>query len=119
MIDLKAMRKADKRTLVLPLKLPSAEFPQLFQPPQMQIVKNGATNFKSPIGTGPFKYVSFRPGQNSVFKRNDALLERRPSLRGRARHPLDPRSADAAQRAADGPGGRSRVRAVSAGRSSR
>jgi peptide/nickel transport system substrate-binding protein len=71
MIDLKAMRKADKRTLVLPLKLPSAEFPQLFQPPQMQIVKNGATNFKSPIGTGPFKFVSFRPGQNSVFKRNE------------------------------------------------
>ena len=32
MIDLKAMRKADKRTLVLPLKTPSAEFPQLFQP---------------------------------------------------------------------------------------
>lgn len=70
MIDLKAMRKIDKRTLVLPLKLPSAEFPQLFQPPQMQIVKAGSTNFKQPIGTGPFKYVSFAPGQNSVFVKN-------------------------------------------------
>ena len=70
MIDLKAMRKLDPHTLVLPLtQPPSAEFPQLFQPPQMQIVKNGETNFKHPIGTGPFKYVSFAPGQNSVFAR--------------------------------------------------
>ncbi len=71
MIDLKAMKKVDKNTLVLPLTQPSAEFPQLFQPPQMQIVKNGETNFKSPIGTGPFKYKSFAPGQNSVFLKNE------------------------------------------------
>jgi peptide/nickel transport system substrate-binding protein len=70
MIDMKSIRKADKMTLVLPLKTPSAEFPQLFQPPQMQIIKDGATDFKHPIGTGPFKYVSFTPGQNSLFDRN-------------------------------------------------
>jgi len=71
MIDLKAMRKVDPHTLVLPLQLPSAEFPQLFQPPQMQIVKNGETDFKHPIGTGPYKYVSFTPGQSSLFAKNE------------------------------------------------
>ncbi len=71
MIDLKSMRKSDPHTLILPLKLPSAEFPQLFQPPQMQIVKNGETNFSHPIGTGPFKYVSFTPGQSSLFAKNE------------------------------------------------
>jgi peptide/nickel transport system substrate-binding protein len=71
MIDLKAMKKLDPHTLVLPLRLPSAEFPQLFQPPQMQIVKNGETDFKHPIGTGPFKYVSFSPGQSSLFTKNE------------------------------------------------
>ncbi len=71
MVDLKAMKKLDPLTLVLPLHLPSAEFPQLFQPPQMQIVKNGETDFKHPIGTGPYKYVSFTPGQSSLFTKNE------------------------------------------------
>jgi peptide/nickel transport system substrate-binding protein len=70
MIDLKAMKKLDKRTLVLPLLTPSAEFPALFEPPQMQIVKDGSKDFHHPIGTGPFKYVSFTPGVSSTFVRN-------------------------------------------------
>ncbi len=70
MIDLKAMHKVDKRTLHIPLHAPSAEFPQVFEPPQMQIIKNGATDFHHPIGTGPFKYVSFTPGTSSVFAKN-------------------------------------------------
>jgi peptide/nickel transport system substrate-binding protein len=70
MIDLKAMRKLDNRTLLIPLKTASAEFPALFEPPQMQIVKNGETDFRNPIGTGPFKYVSFTPGVSSLFVKN-------------------------------------------------
>jgi peptide/nickel transport system substrate-binding protein len=69
-VNLPAMRKLDARTVRLPLKTPYAEFPTLFTPPQMQIVKNGETTFKHPIGTGPFEFVSWTPGRSASFKKN-------------------------------------------------
>ena len=69
-IDLKAMRKLDKRTVRMPLKQPIAEFPMQFWTHQMSVVKNGQASFKKPITMGPFRYVSFTPGQSSVFTRN-------------------------------------------------
>ena len=32
--------------------------------------RTGQTDFKHPIGTGPFKFASFTPGQQSVFTKN-------------------------------------------------
>ncbi len=50
---------------------PNAVFDQaLASPWEFQIVPVGY-NPKKPIGTGPFKYKSFTPGQQSVFVRND------------------------------------------------
>ena len=34
------------------------------------IVQDGETNFKNPVGTGPFMVDTFTPGQQSVFKKN-------------------------------------------------
>jgi len=70
LVDLNGLTKMDSLTVRIPLKKPISEFPVLFTPPQMQITKAGETNFQHPIGTGPFKYVSFTPGQQSVFARN-------------------------------------------------
>jgi peptide/nickel transport system substrate-binding protein len=76
LIDLGKVSKLDDRTLRLPLKSASASFPELFQAPQMMIVKDGETDFnKNPIGTGPFMFASFTPGQNSLFKKNPNYWE--------------------------------------------
>jgi peptide/nickel transport system substrate-binding protein len=70
LVDLPALQKMDTLTVRVPLQRPVSEFPALFVTPQMQITKAGQTNFAHPIGTGPFKYVSYTPGQQSVFARN-------------------------------------------------
>jgi peptide/nickel transport system substrate-binding protein len=70
LVDMPGLKKLDRLTVQIPLKRPISEFPALFITPQMQITKDGQTDFKHPIGTGPFKFVSFAPGRQSVFARN-------------------------------------------------
>jgi peptide/nickel transport system substrate-binding protein len=65
--DLKAVNKL---TLRIPLKFPDANLAANFVYYNTWIVQNGETNFRHPVGTGPFKFQSFTPGQQSVFTRN-------------------------------------------------
>jgi len=67
-IDLPKMQKLDTHTVKLPLKSPNSEFPYFLQ--LMYVVKDGEKNFSHPIGTGPFKFVSFTAGQQSTMTRN-------------------------------------------------
>src|SRR5579872_5800767 len=70
-IDLKRTKKVGKLELSLALHQPIAEIPQLFAARTLSIIQAGATNFAHPIGTGPFKYVSFTPGTRSLFVANE------------------------------------------------
>jgi peptide/nickel transport system substrate-binding protein len=70
LIHLDRVKKLDERTVIMPLKRPNAELPDFFTIFYMAIVPEGADNPKKPVGTGPFRYVSFKPGQNSLFERN-------------------------------------------------
>jgi peptide/nickel transport system substrate-binding protein len=77
-IDFKGVRKLDKYTVEIPLTMPVAQFPTLLMQYNLAIIPNGATAAsiqKHPIGTGPFKYVSFTPGSQSVFVRNSDYWE--------------------------------------------
>ena len=69
-IDFANLKKSDARTLVVPLTTARAEFPSDLT--QVWIVQDGAddASFAKPIGTGPFSYSAFTPGQSSLFKRN-------------------------------------------------
>ena len=67
-IDLKNMKALDSHTVHIPLHSANADLPNFLQ--QILVVKNGETKYSHPIGTGPFKFVSFTPGQRSVFVRN-------------------------------------------------
>jgi peptide/nickel transport system substrate-binding protein len=67
-VDLASMRKLDGLTVQLPLKSPNSDFPYFLQ--LMVCIKDGETTFSHPVGTGPFEYVSFTPGQQSILKRN-------------------------------------------------
>jgi peptide/nickel transport system substrate-binding protein len=77
-IDFKKVRKLDKYTVEIPLIRPGAQFPTFTTLWNLMIIQNGATAAtlaKNPVGTGPFKFVSFKPGSQSVFVRNDNYWE--------------------------------------------
>ncbi|MBV9169012.1 MAG: ABC transporter substrate-binding protein [Chloroflexi bacterium] len=70
-INANGIRKLDRLTLRIPLTQPNTLLPYFFAFDYMAIVKNGTTSFNHPIGTGPFKFVKWKPGQYSTFTRNE------------------------------------------------
>ena len=68
-IDRKGLRKLDDRTVRIPLKFANAGFPDDVGQYFNGIVPVGYDP-KKPVGTGPFKYQSFTPGEQSVFVKN-------------------------------------------------
>jgi peptide/nickel transport system substrate-binding protein len=78
LVDFKNVRKRDRLTVEVPLLIPVAEFPTIFAYFTFPVVQNGATpksTARNPVGTGPFKYVSFTPGSQSVFEANKEYWE--------------------------------------------
>ncbi|MGW2326272.1 ABC transporter substrate-binding protein [Streptomyces sp. NPDC001700] len=80
-IDLKASRALDRRTVEFVLKRPTAEFPNVLAAFGAYIVPEGAEDFdRTPVGSGPFRLVSFSPGRSTVLRRNDAYWDGAPYL---------------------------------------
>lgn len=69
-LDLNRTRRVSDQEIIVALKSPQVDFPSFLTGREQSIVPNGFTDFAKPIGTGPFEFVSFTPGQRSVFKRN-------------------------------------------------
>jgi peptide/nickel transport system substrate-binding protein len=69
-IDVKRLKADDRYTVRIPLTAPDADLAANFTYYNTWIVQEGETDFKHPVGTGPFEFVSFTPGQQSIFKRN-------------------------------------------------
>lgn len=65
-VDLARTKKLDNSTVLVVLQYPNVGFPDDVGQYFNGIVPVGYSP-KSPIGTGPFKYQSFTPGQQSVF----------------------------------------------------
>jgi peptide/nickel transport system substrate-binding protein len=75
-VDIASLRKLDERTLEVPLSAPRGTW--MGDVSQVQIVKAGSTDesfLTGAIGAGPFKHVSFTPGQSSLFARHDGWYE--------------------------------------------
>ena len=68
-VDFAGIKKLDERTLLVPLNAPDSGFPDQIGQYFNTIVPVGYDP-KNPVGTGPFKYKSFTPGERSVFVRN-------------------------------------------------
>jgi peptide/nickel transport system substrate-binding protein len=69
-IRLRDLKAVNKYTVRIPLLFPDADLAANFTYYNTWIVPKGLTNYKHPIGTGPFMFESFVPGQQSIFKRN-------------------------------------------------
>jgi peptide/nickel transport system substrate-binding protein len=65
-VDLDGLKQLDERTVRIALKQANVEFPSDIGQAFNGIVPVGYDP-KRPVGTGPFKYKSFTPGQQSVF----------------------------------------------------
>jgi peptide/nickel transport system substrate-binding protein len=72
--NVKRVEVVDPYTVAFHLKTPSASFPINLV---MGIVKDGsgAANARSPIGTGPYKLVSFKPDDRIVLTRFDGYFD--------------------------------------------
>ncbi|NEA97832.1 ABC transporter substrate-binding protein [Streptomyces sp. SID13726] len=80
-IDLDASRATGQRTVEFVLKRPTAEFPNVLAAFGAYIVPEGAKDFdRNPIGSGPFRLVSFAPGRSAVFRRFDDHWDGAPHL---------------------------------------
>jgi peptide/nickel transport system substrate-binding protein len=71
-IDYGAVRSRGPLTVDIPLHVNMAEFLSLLTQVNFAVVQNGTkpSDFAKPVGTGPFMFKSFTPGQQSVFVRN-------------------------------------------------
>ncbi|MEV5129870.1 ABC transporter substrate-binding protein [[Kitasatospora] papulosa] len=58
---------AKGRDLALVLREPDFEFPAALGAPGTEIVPKDTENFGEPVGSGPFRYRSFKPGGNALF----------------------------------------------------
>lgn len=80
-IDLDASRATGKRSIEFVLKRPTAEFPNILAAFGAYIIPEGAKDFdRNPVGSGPFRLVSFAPGRSAVFRRFDDYWDGAPHL---------------------------------------
>ena len=68
-VDFAASRAASPTELELVLRKPNFEFPSAWGAPSSEIVPAGTTDFRAPIGSGPFRFESFEPGGVAKFAR--------------------------------------------------
>jgi peptide/nickel transport system substrate-binding protein len=71
-VDVNGLKKVDNYTVEIPMKIPFGSFPEQIAALYwvMYVPPAGWKQGDKPIGTGPFTYESFTPGEESVFTAN-------------------------------------------------
>ncbi len=72
-----AVSAPDASTVVFQLNIPYGGFADVLTDRQVKIVPRSAVSqlTKAPVGTGPFKFVSYTPGDRIVFAKFDGYFE--------------------------------------------
>jgi peptide/nickel transport system substrate-binding protein len=73
--DLAASRAVSPTEVELVMKQPLGDFETLASQKALWIVPNGWTDFKTPMGTGPFIFKSWQPGIRALYERNPHYWE--------------------------------------------
>jgi peptide/nickel transport system substrate-binding protein len=79
-VDFAASRAVSDTELELVLGAPNFVFPLSWGAPGAEIVPQDATDFTAPIGSGPFRFVSFTPGGPAVYAAHDGYWDGRPAV---------------------------------------
>ena len=79
-VDFGASRARGRRELTLVLKRPDFWFPGALAGVGTEIIPAGTTDFRAPIGSGPFRFGSFTPGGPALFKRWDGHWAGAPKI---------------------------------------
>lgn len=77
-VDVTASRAVSDTDVEVVLGSPNFLFPLSWGAPGAEIVPQNATSFSRPVGTGPFRFVSFTPGGPARYAANDAYWGGRP-----------------------------------------
>jgi peptide/nickel transport system substrate-binding protein len=80
LIDLANSRAVDDRTVEFALRRPFVELPNVLAAFGTYIVPDGTQDFAKPVGSGPFSFSSFEPGQSALLKRNPDYWDGAPHL---------------------------------------
>jgi peptide/nickel transport system substrate-binding protein len=78
-VDGNGLRALDKLTIEMPLKRPNSFLPDVLGDRTVKIFAAGS-DFENPIGTGPFKFKSWKRGERSLFVRHDDYRDGLPYL---------------------------------------
>jgi peptide/nickel transport system substrate-binding protein len=78
-MDVKNLKAVDKHTVRIPFHVPFSSFVGILPTYTFFIVPKGFDP-KHPVGTGPWKFKSFTPGQQSTFVRNENYWDGPPYL---------------------------------------
>jgi peptide/nickel transport system substrate-binding protein len=73
-VDPNGMKIVDSRTIQLTMLTPYSTFVEQIADLYYFGIVPAGYNPKAPVGTGPFKYKSFTPSQQSIFTRNDGYF---------------------------------------------
>ncbi|MBB4684117.1 ABC transporter substrate-binding protein [Amycolatopsis jiangsuensis] len=84
LVDLGQSREVDERTAEIALHRPSFEFRTALAAYGTRIIRAGTRDFRRPVGTGPFRFDSFRPGREMVATSYDGYWDGAPRI-GRLR----------------------------------
>ncbi len=99
-IDVANMKALSKNLVRIPLKTPDADLSANFTYYNTWIVQNGETDFKNPVGTGPFKFVVVHARPAERLQEEPELLGDGQAVRRLAQDPVDLRPHRAPERAA-------------------
>lgn len=73
--NIEAVRTEGSDGIVVTLGSADVEIPILLGLLQFAIVKDGTTDFSTPIGTGPFVMADFQPGIRTILQRNQRFWQ--------------------------------------------
>jgi peptide/nickel transport system substrate-binding protein len=77
------LKRLDDRTVRVRLAKPNALLPDQLSGGYGVVIQDGTTSFDHPIGTGPFKFVSWTRGERATYRRNsDYRVHDGPYLSG-------------------------------------